>query len=210
MLKKHFKKILLQKTRLFFSSEMNSPLTAYEILNLSPTSSSTEIRKRYYELVKKTHPDVSREDFDGKRFQEIMKAYECISNEEKRIKYNDSIGLSGLRHKSGESESVFENDEQYDFFIAKNTVAKKHEFEIDNFLSASDFHEQISQKEKIFAISKLVFSFWFYCSLTAIFGSVVADGVARRKGQTDELDQQDYEDEKKSGIVHINVGLNIF
>ena len=210
MLKKLLKNTFWRKTKFFYFSEIGSSLTAYEVLELSPNSSSTEIRKRYYELVKKAHPDISREAYDDKRFQEIMKAYESISSEQKRLKYDDSIGLTGLRHKSGESEQIFENDQQYDFFICKNTISPNSNFEIHNFMNAQDFETQILQKDKIIAVSKLILSLWIYLLLAATIRGIVADGVSRKQGKIEELNQQDYEDEKKSGIVHINVGLNVF
>lgn len=61
----------------------------YEVLGVSRSASSDEIRKAFKKLARKYHPDVKPSDPDAeKRFAEITEAYEVIGDEEKRRKYD--------------------------------------------------------------------------------------------------------------------------
>jgi len=64
----------------------------YNILGLSKTAKPTEIKKAYHKLALKEHPDKGG---DEEKFKKIQMAYEILSDEEKRQKY-DKFGLEGL------------------------------------------------------------------------------------------------------------------
>lgn len=68
--------------------------TLYDILNVSPHSSMSEIKKSYYHLAKRYHPDKNPEH--GEKFKEISFAYDVLSNDEKKRIY-DMHGLEGLK-----------------------------------------------------------------------------------------------------------------
>ncbi|GFP93117.1 chaperone protein dnaj, partial [Phtheirospermum japonicum] len=64
----------------------------YEVLGVSKSAASSDIKKAYYGLAKKLHPDTNKEDPEAeKKFQEVQKAYEVLKDEEKRQQY-DQIG----------------------------------------------------------------------------------------------------------------------
>ena len=63
----------------------------YGILELDPKASQEEIKKKYRELAKKYHPDVSPETAD--KFEEIQEAYSVLSDLDKKAAYDESIGL---------------------------------------------------------------------------------------------------------------------
>lgn len=49
----------------------------YEILGVSKNASVKDIKKNYYELAKKYHPDTNKNDKEApKKFQEVSEAYE--------------------------------------------------------------------------------------------------------------------------------------
>lgn len=49
----------------------------YELLGVGKNSSTSEIKKAYYKLAKKYHPDVNKNDPESsKKFQEVSEAYE--------------------------------------------------------------------------------------------------------------------------------------
>ena len=83
----------------------------YEILNLKKDATKSEIKKAYYKLAQKYHPDkVSENDREEatKKFQEIGEAYEVLSDPEKRKIY-DVSGKEGLDSGfSGFSENPFD------------------------------------------------------------------------------------------------------
>jgi DnaJ-class molecular chaperone len=60
----------------------------YEILGVQRNASEQEIKKAYYKLCKKYHPDQNKETADIEKMKDINKAYEVLSDEEKRGIYD--------------------------------------------------------------------------------------------------------------------------
>ncbi|XP_011625191.1 chaperone protein dnaJ GFA2, mitochondrial [Amborella trichopoda] len=64
----------------------------YEVLGVSKNATAPEIKKAYYALAKKLHPDTNKNDADAeKKFQEVQRAYEVLKDDEKRSLY-DQVG----------------------------------------------------------------------------------------------------------------------
>ena len=58
-------------------------------------ASQKEIKKAYYQLAKKYHPDSNKNDPNAsKKFQEVSEAYEILGDEDKRQQY-DTYGSAG-------------------------------------------------------------------------------------------------------------------
>merc|ERR1719436_1207996 len=63
----------------------------YDTLELTPEASTAEIKKAYYRLARKHHPDKNSGDADAKvRFQAISEAYQVLVDEEQRARYDES------------------------------------------------------------------------------------------------------------------------
>lgn len=60
----------------------------YRLIGVSKNSSLDEIKKAYRRLVMIYHPDVGADPNGDKKFKEIQKAYEVLSNPEKRAQYD--------------------------------------------------------------------------------------------------------------------------
>lgn len=61
----------------------------YEILGLKRTATEKEIRQAYRRLARKYHPDVNPGDKTAEaKFKEIQRAYEVLSDKDKRAKYD--------------------------------------------------------------------------------------------------------------------------
>ncbi|KAH7330867.1 hypothetical protein KP509_20G006000 [Ceratopteris richardii] len=91
----------------------------YEILGVSRGASQSDIKKAYYALAKKHHPDMNKGNPNAeKKFQEIQKAYEVLKDDEKRSMY-DQVGKDGFEEtfSYGGSDSWAEADfSKYDGF----------------------------------------------------------------------------------------------
>ncbi|KAL7662565.1 J domain-containing protein [[Candida] zeylanoides] len=67
----------------------------YKTLGVDKAASAKDIKKAYYQLVKKYHPDVNKEKDAEKRFHKIQESYELLSDKEKRAQY-DQFGASAF------------------------------------------------------------------------------------------------------------------
>jgi curved DNA-binding protein len=66
----------------------------YDVLGVSKTASSDQIRTAYRKLARKYHPDVNKAADASAKFKEATEAYEVISDADKRQKY-DQFGQAG-------------------------------------------------------------------------------------------------------------------
>ncbi|XP_004864846.1 dnaJ homolog subfamily A member 3, mitochondrial isoform X2 [Heterocephalus glaber] len=68
----------------------------YQILGVPRNASQKEIKKAYYQLAKKYHPDTNKDDPKAKeKFSQLAEAYEVLSDEVKKKQY-DTYGSSGF------------------------------------------------------------------------------------------------------------------
>ncbi|RZC83129.1 hypothetical protein C5167_045915 [Papaver somniferum] len=82
----------------------------YDVLGVSKDSSASDIKKAYYAVAKKLHPDTNKEDKDAEeKFQEVQKAYEVLKDEEKRSVY-DQVGHEAFENDGGRNPFDFNPD----------------------------------------------------------------------------------------------------
>ncbi|MED6179873.1 hypothetical protein PIB30_004927 [Stylosanthes scabra] len=70
----------------------------YEILGLEKSCTVEDVRKAYRKLSLKVHPDKNKAPGAEEAFKSVSKAFQCLSNDENRRKYD----------LAGEDESLFE------------------------------------------------------------------------------------------------------
>lgn len=87
---------------------------------MSKNSSAKDIKKAYYELAKKYHPDTNKDDPNaGKKFQEVSEAYEVLSDDGKRKEYDtwgatsEQMGMGGGRRPGASSQQDFNQNWQF-------------------------------------------------------------------------------------------------
>ena len=68
----------------------------YRVLGVDRDAELQTIRSAYRRLVRRYHPDVSRNKNAGRRFLVIQEAYEVLSDPQKRRKYDSLISKSAL------------------------------------------------------------------------------------------------------------------
>lgn len=67
----------------------------YEILNVNRKSSSNEIKTSFRKLAKQFHPDTNKTPEAEEMFKNINEAYDILTNEEKRKKYDRQVAKYG-------------------------------------------------------------------------------------------------------------------
>lgn len=72
----------------FRNASINNELpNYYEILGITKDATHDEIKQKFRELAKKTHPDKTKENSEEEMI-ELNKAYEVLSDKERREKYD--------------------------------------------------------------------------------------------------------------------------
>lgn len=68
----------------------------YDVLDVSPSADESTIRRRYYLLARKYHPDKNPDDKEAaEKFKDIAEAYQVLSDPQLRDRYN-KVGKDGL------------------------------------------------------------------------------------------------------------------
>lgn len=85
-----------QFTRQFHASSNLLRRDYYDVLGVPRNASQKDIKKAYYQLAKKYHPDTNTGDPEAaKKFQEVSEAYEVLSDDGKRQQYDNWGSASG-------------------------------------------------------------------------------------------------------------------
>ena len=83
----------------------------YKVLGIKRSASQEEIKKKYRELTRKYHPDKNQGDPNAsQKFTEVAEAYEILSDEKKRRKY-DRGGMDAVNDQHHEG-----NFDPFDIF----------------------------------------------------------------------------------------------
>ncbi len=72
----------------------------YELLGVSRDADADSLKRAYRQQARKYHPDINKEAGAEEKFKEIGKAYEVLSDSQKRARY-DQFGEAGLGGAAG-------------------------------------------------------------------------------------------------------------
>lgn len=76
------------------------PRDYYDVLGVAQGAETSEIKSAFRRLARQYHPDVSQETDAEEKFKEINQAYEVLSNDDKRARY-DRFGHAGVNGGAG-------------------------------------------------------------------------------------------------------------
>ncbi|HSH25854.1 MAG TPA: molecular chaperone DnaJ [Massilibacterium sp.] len=88
----------------------------YEVLGVERSADKSAIKKAYRRLARKYHPDVNKEEGAKEKFQEINEAYEVLSDDEKRARY-DQFGHAGANQNFGGGGGFGGFEDIFDMFF---------------------------------------------------------------------------------------------
>jgi curved DNA-binding protein CbpA len=99
-------------------------LNFYEIIGVSPSASSDEIKKAYRTKAKTLHPDVGG---DAESFKQVKEAYDVLSDEGKRQEFDKKYQLYQKRHQF---EITLDEDPFHDNIPTDDDTKKQASFSI--------------------------------------------------------------------------------
>lgn len=139
----------------------SSTASYYDILNVSKSASSAEIKKAFFDIAKKYHPDTNKDPDAPKKFIEAKKAYEVLSDANKRQLYDSGAHSEEVHQKesysAGDSNDafrdVYKNFSNFDFFNELFSEQQARDIEtsvkIDFILAAKGGSQAISIKRQM-------------------------------------------------------------
>lgn len=84
----------------------------YQILEVEENATIEEIKSSYKKLVKKYHPDISKIENAEKIFKEINEAFDTLSDEVKKLKYDTLNGIMPNSKEEKEAKKEFKEEKK--------------------------------------------------------------------------------------------------
>ncbi|CAH8848010.1 unnamed protein product [Trichobilharzia szidati] len=141
----------------------------YEILGLTKSASTSDIKKAFRKLAVKYHPDKNKDKGAQEEFVKIAEAYDVLSDEEKRRQY-DNVGHGFYTQQSRGGGSP---DFDFNSFFHNFDMFRQHR-RTDNFGGGSffNFHDLFEDDDDN-----------IFSSFGSMFQGSDDSGVHKRRGQ---------------------------
>ena len=116
-------------------SNINSSKDYYLLLGVTNKADAAEIKKSFYQLAKKHHPDMNKGNEE--KFKEINEAYEVLSDESKRREYDELRRVSSSENTYNSQNTSSYNGynttkQQNPHAYGPNTEQKYYYYEVKN------------------------------------------------------------------------------
>jgi len=82
----------------------------YQVLDVPPNATLTEVREAYYRKVKHCHPDINPSEEAKRQFTIVQEAYKILSNVDRRIGYDRSMPSSSNKRAESTAETKGEQE----------------------------------------------------------------------------------------------------
>jgi len=127
-------------------------ITYYEILEVSRTASKEVITKAYKVLVRKYHPDLEQDEGKKEEAKEKMvrinEAYETLSDDEKRKKYDDTIAILEEKERI-EKEKKKQQGKTQNVNRNIDNVNSNNDISINNIDNANNLNNDTKLQEEM-------------------------------------------------------------
>lgn len=98
-------------SRQFSNFNFQKSVCYYRVLGLEPGVLNEEIRRKFFEMAKIHHPDISTDPKSNQIFQELSEAYGILSNPDTRAEYDHLKGYDKERTDSSSQTDRFTSEE---------------------------------------------------------------------------------------------------
>lgn len=127
-------------------------ITYYEILEVSRMASKEVITKAYKVLVRKYHPDLEQDEGKKEEAKEKMvrinEAYETLSDDEKRKKYDDTIAILEEKERI-EKEKKKQQGKTQNVNTNVGNVNSNNNISINNIDNANNLNDDTKLQEEM-------------------------------------------------------------
>ena len=127
-------------------------ITYYEILEVSRMASKEVITKAYKVLVRKYHPDLEQEEGKKEEAKEKMvrinEAYETLSDDEKRKKYDDTIAILEEKEKKKQQGKTQNVNRNIDNVNSNNNISINNIDNANNLNNDTKLQEEMQRAEE--------------------------------------------------------------
>ncbi|GFR00248.1 j domain-containing protein [Trichonephila clavata] len=134
----------------------------YDSLGLKSSATSSEIKKAYYDLTFKYHPDRNEGSVDAShKFRKVTEAYEILGNYGLRKRYDKGLPFPNMKSKTSSTGKIEETPVKYQKFFDSRSKSQKGEstsFGLDEELVSDKQDKMMSDRcdasEKAFERSR--------------------------------------------------------